>query len=153
MFEGHHYQLAYVTRNLDKALADIKARSDIRHESYFEVDQPVQTPDGTRNMANKMALLWVGNVQYEFIQPVSGLEHVYGAGLPDDDAVAFHHVCSRVADWDSFRQRVEQQDLPLLFEGGAGPLKFLYLDGRKSCGHFLEYTWMPDEMWAGMGGE
>lgn len=152
MFEGHHYQVAYVTRDLNKAVADFKAKALVRHETYFDVEQPVVTPEGPATMGHRLALLWVGNLQYEFIQPKFGLEHIYGPALTDDGTLGFHHICARVSDWEEFRRRVDQQPLPLAFEGEAGPLKFLYLDARAACGHYLEYTWMPDEMWAGMGG-
>lgn len=154
MFEGHHYQVAYVTRDIDKAMADFRTRASIRHETYFETEMEVSGPNGTAIMHNKLSLLWVGNVQYEFIEHVKGLEGVYHPALPADGSwrPAFHHVCSRIVDWDDFRRRVDQQDMPVAFEGNAGPLKFLYLDGRAVCGHYLEYTSMPDEMWAHMGG-
>lgn len=152
MFEDQHYQVAYVTRDIQKALADFKTRADVRHETYFETEMPLRSPRGPLTMHNKLVLLWVGNVQYEFIEPVSGLEDIYNPALPEGDGLGFHHICSRVADWDDFRARVDGQSLPIAFEGEVGPLKFLYLDGRKACGHYLEYTWMPDEMWTGMGG-
>lgn len=152
MFEGLHYQVAYVTRNLDAAVADFRGRAEIRHETFFDVKQDVVTPDGPAVMHNKLALLWVGNVQYEFIEAVSGLEHIYDPALPTDGLAGFHHICSRVGDWADFRKRVHQQSLPVAFEGKAGPLDFMYLDARGLCGHYLEYTSMPDEMWAMMGG-
>jgi hypothetical protein len=61
----------------------------------------------------------------------------------------FHHICLRVDDWDAFRKRVAEQELPVAFERASGPgkLSFLYLDARKSFGHYLEYTCMPDAIW------
>jgi hypothetical protein len=32
-------------------------------------------------------------------------------------------------------------------DGDDDALKFLYLDGRKVLGHYLEYTWMTDRRW------
>jgi len=37
-------------------------------------------------------------------------------------------------------------------ERNTGDLKFLYLDARETLGHYLEYVWMTDEMWARTGG-
>jgi hypothetical protein len=54
----------------------------------------------------------------------------------------FHHTCQRVEDWESFRARVDEQDLPVVMERDLGPdkLRFIYLDGHKAFGHYLEYT-------------
>ena len=62
----------------------------------------------------------------------------------------FHHICMRVPEWEPFRAAVAAQDLPVVLEraGEGDLLKFLYLDGREFCGHYLEYVWMSDERWA-----
>ena len=58
----------------------------------------------------------------------------------------------RVDDWDAFRARVARQDLPVVMERATegDALKFLYLDAREFCGHYLEYVWTTDERWAAM---
>ena len=101
---------------------------------------------------SKLAFIWIDGLQYELIQPVSGLVDIYSDALPDDDGLKFHHICTRVDDWADFRARVDQQDLPVVLEGGGDLLKFLYLDARKLVGHYLEYVWMTPERWASMGG-
>jgi hypothetical protein len=72
--------------------------------------------------------------------------------LPEDDGLQFHHICMRVPDWDEFRARVNEQPFPVVLEGGSESLRFLYLDARPFLGHYLEYTWMRDEVWTQMGG-
>ncbi len=49
---------------------------------------------------------------------------------------------------------VDAQDLPVVLERAieGDLLKFLYLDGRDFCGHYLEYVWATDERWVQMGG-
>ena len=152
MLIGRHYQNAYVTRNLDAARSALKARADIRHEAEFEGSIALKTPTGEATMETKLAFLWIGNLQIELIQPLGGLVDFYRDALPADDRLAFHHSCMRVDDWDDFRAKVDQQPYPLVFEGEAGPLRFLYLDARRDLGHYLEYTNMPDVVWQGMGG-
>lgn len=153
MIEGHHYQNAYVTRDLARAVDAFQARADVRFKAGYEGPMPVTTAaDGPGTMECKLAFLWVGDLQYEFIEPVSGAVDIYRHALPDDDRLVFHHVAMRVPDWADFRARVAQQSLPVVQHGEAGPLTFLYLDARPQLGHYLEYTCMPDQMWRAQGG-
>ena len=146
------FQIAYVTRNIDKAMANFRAQADIRTEYYTEAEMVVKTPTGPCTMHVKLAFMWVGDFHYELIEPISGLEDIYAAALPQDDSLAFHHTCVRVFDWDKFRRDVEKQPYPIAFEGGNGPNYFLYLDARKTLGHLLEYAYLPDEIWKVTGG-
>ncbi|MFT4247615.1 MAG: VOC family protein [Pseudomonas sp.] len=153
MLEGRHYQNAYVTRDIDRAVADFRARADVRTVIQFDNTSEVTTPKGRESLVSRLAFIWVGNLQYELIQPVSGAEDLYASALRADDTPAFHHICMRVDDWDSFRARVDRQSLPVVLEGGNESLRFLYLDAREFLGHYLEYTWMSAERWAQIGGE
>ncbi len=152
MLEGRHYQNAYVTRDIEKAIDQFKLCSDIRLQMDTEVTVDVWTPRGNGTQTNKLAFIWVEDLQYELIQPVAGDVALYRDALPDNDQPRFHHICMRVDDWDDFRARVEQQPFPVVLEGGSEALKFLYLDAREFVGHYLEYTWMTDERWGQMGG-
>jgi len=152
MLEGRHYQNAYVTRDIGKAIDAFRARADVRKLIEYEGTTAVMTPSGPGTQTNKLAFIWVGDLQYELIQPVSGSVEVYREGLPADDAPRFHHICMRIDHWDDFRARVDRQSLPVVLEGGGDSLKFLYLDARAFLGHYLEYTWMIDERWAQLGG-
>lgn len=152
MFLDNIFQIAYVTRDIDKAMDTVRAQSDIRTEYYAEAETLVKTPAGPESMHVKLAFMWVGDFHYELIQPISGLESIYGAWLPDDDSMRFHHTCVRVDDWDRFRRDVVNQPYPIAFEGGNGPNYFLYLDARKTLGHYLEYAYLPHEIWSVMGG-
>jgi hypothetical protein len=146
------FQIAYVTRNIDKAMTNFRAQADIRTEYYHEAEMPVKTPNGTSVMHVKLAFMWVGDFQYELIEPISGLEDIFACALPQDDSLRFHHTCVRVDDWDKFRRDVENMPYPIAFEGGSGPNYFLYLDARKTLGHLLEYAYLPKEIWSITGG-
>jgi Glyoxalase/Bleomycin resistance protein/Dioxygenase superfamily len=153
MLAGQHYQNAYVTRNLDKAVARVTARADVRSVIQFEATTEVLTSLGSRPQTSKLAFIWIGDLQYEFIEPVLEAVPVFSTMLPDDDLPRFHHSCARVGDWDDFRRRVDEQPYPVVIEGESGDnLKFLYLDARDLLGHYLEYTWMTDAWWERLGG-
>lgn len=152
MLEGRHYQNAYVTRDIDRAVAQFRARADVRTVIQFDNSSEVLTLRGRETLVSRLAFLWVGELQYELIQPVSGAEDLYSGALRADGLPALHHICMRVDDWEGFRERVAQQSLPVALEGGNDSLKFLYLDGYPFLGHHLEYTWMTDERWRQIGG-
>jgi hypothetical protein len=153
MIEGQHYQNAYVTRNLDKAFTQFTAVADTRSAVQFEAETEVLTAAGPRPHVIKLAFIWVGDLQYEFIEPVAEAAPMFVNLLPDDDSLRFHHSASRVADWDDFRRRVDDQPYPVVIEGASGDqLKFLFLDTRELLGHYLEYTWMTDASWRRTGG-
>jgi hypothetical protein len=152
MLEGKHYQNAYVTRNIAKGIEAFKSRANVRQLIQYEGSVEVMTPAGPRTQTNKLAFIWVGDLQYELIEPVSGSVDLYRDALPADDSPVFHHICMRVDDWKDFRARVDKQPLPVALEGGSDTLRFLYLDARKWLGHYLEYCWMTDERWRQVGG-
>jgi hypothetical protein len=119
----------------------------------FEGPVEVPTPHGRGTAVSKLAFIWINNLQYELIQPVSGLVDIYRDQLPDDDSLKFHHICMRVPEWDNFRARVDQKGYRVVLEGGSDMLKYIYIDGREFVGHYLEYVWMTPERWSALGGK
>lgn len=151
MLEGIHYQNGYITRDIEKAIAQFARRSGVEDIKSFEVTVPVSTPRGKGEATNKLAFIWINNLQYELIQPVSGLVDVYTDHLPEDDSIVFHHACMRIDDWSTFRKRVDAKGYPVVLEGGSEALKYVYLDARDYVGHYLEYVWATPERWAQLG--
>lgn len=151
MLEGRHYQNAYVTRNIGKWIAHFQAHADVRKVVTYEGSTDLWTPAGVITQTSKLAFIWVGDLQYELVEPVSGAR-LYSDALPEGDALKFHHICNRVDDWNGFRARVDQQSYPVVLERGGDELKFLYLDARPFLGHYLEYVWASEKVWAQMGG-
>ncbi len=152
MLEGRHYQNAYVTRDIAKWVDAFKSRADVRKLIEYEGSNDIWTPAGIVTQTSKLAFIWVEDLQYELIEPIS-TGNIYSDALPDDDSLKFHHICMRLPEWDGFRARVDQQSLPVVLErSGDEALKFLYLDGGPFVGHYLEYVWCTNERWAQMGG-
>lgn len=154
MIVGRHYQNAYVTRDVDRAVAAFRESADIRTLLETQVSVDLWTPQGEGQGVQKLAFIWVGDMQYELIQPIEGdVLSLYRDALPADDGLAFHHVCQRVDDWGALMARVDRQSCPVVLKGGTpGMLEFLYLDTRKWLGHYTEYVWMVPDRWAAMGG-
>ena len=154
MFTGHHYQNAYICDDIDAAVAAFGSRADIAPVKPFDVEQQLWTPEGMKRVATRLAFIWVGDLQYELIQVIADESGIYSNFKNNGGSLHFHHVCMRVPEWDAFRAAVDRQDLPVVLERAneGDLLKFLYLDGRSFCGHYLEYVWMTDERWAQLGG-
>ncbi len=154
MLTGHHYQNAYVTRDVDKAVAGFRKGADVRKLIETQVSVQIWTPHGEGTGVQKLAFVWVEDLQVELIQPISGdVLALYRDALPDGDNIVFHHSCQRVDDWDELMAKVATQPWPIVLRGGTpGLLEFLYLDTRPWLGHYLEYTWMVPERWAQLGG-
>jgi len=154
MLTGRHYQNAYVTRNIDKAVDAFKQNAEIR--KLIEIEVPVQlwTPQGEGRGVQKLAFIWIEDLQCELIQPGEGdVLALYRDALPDDDRLVFHHICQRVDDWGAFMASVDTEKFPVVLRGGtSGLLEFVYLDTRAWLGHYTEYVWMVPDRWAGMGG-
>ena len=153
MLEGQHYQNAYITRDIEKAIEGIRARSAGANIMRFEGPVEVTTAKARGTAISKLAFIWINNLQYELIQPVSGLVDIYRDELPEDDSLKFHHICMRVPEWDNFRARVDQEGYPVVLEGGSDMLKYIYIDAREFVGHYLEYVWMTPQRWTAMGGK
>jgi hypothetical protein len=153
VLEGYHFQNAYVTRDVSKWIKTFRERAKVDKILEYEGSTPVTTPAGQGLQTNKLAFIWVGDLQYELIQPIEGMVDIYRDALPAGDELKFHHICMRVDNWSEFRSRTNQQPYPVVLEGGNEALRFVYLDARPFLGHYLEYVWMTDQRWSQVGGK
>lgn len=149
-----HYQNAYVTRDLDKAIQALSEVHGVQGFWPIEADFSLKTPDGEKSARMRVALGWVDKLQIELIQPLSGFTEIYSAYLPEDEADAtlrLHHVAVRREDLDAMRAEIAQLDAPVVFEGEGAGIQYVLVDARKSLGHYLEYVWATPEGWTMVG--
>lgn len=151
---GQHYQNAYVTRNIAAGVDRFRSHCEPRLISEIEVEVPLCTPHGEGVGRQKLAFIWVEDLNYELIQPVSGdVLKLYTDALPSDDSLAFHHVCHRVDDWEKAMKSIDAQPFEVVLRGGSSEhLQFCYVDTRDWLGHYTEYVWASPERWAQLGG-
>lgn len=151
---GRHYQNAYVTRNVDKAVASFREHADTRLIIETEAAVPLWTPQGEGIGTQKLAFVWVGDLNYELIEPKGGETlAIYRDALPDDDSIRFHHVCHIVDDWAALEAHLAANPFPVVLKGGTpGKLQFCYVDTRPWLGHYTEYMWVDAERWGQLGG-
>lgn len=155
MLTGHHYQNAYIVADIEAAIAEFRTRAEIGEVRPFAIEQELWTPEGMKKVATKLVFIWIGDLQYELIEVLDDETGIYSNYKNNGGQLNFHHVCMRVPEWEPFRAAVAAQALPVVLERAneGDLLKFLYLDGRSFCGHYLEYVWMSDERWAQLGGK
>ena len=155
-----HMQNAYVTHDLDKAMEIVGNRFGVEKFDRFDPEMTVETLEGVKPMNVRVASFWAGGLNIEIIEPVSGYIDHYVSLLPEDrsDAVPrFHHVSLRRDDQDAMWKEIEELGLPLAFKGPKTikdlipSLIFVYLDGRKTLGHYIELTWKSPEAWKLVG--
>lgn len=151
---GQHYQNAYVTRDVDKAVEGFRKWADTRLILETEVEVNLWTPEGEGSGVQKLAFVWVEDLNYELIEPKSGdVLKIYKEALPEGDGLAFHHVCHRVDDWDETMAHIEKNPFPVVLKGGTPDmLQFCYVDTREWLGHFTEYIWANPDRWQQLGG-
>ncbi len=153
LFQGH-YQNAYVTHDLDKAMGLAGRRFGVTDFLVFDPEMAVRTPDGDRPQSIRCAMGWSGGLQIELIQPVSGHVGPYRDVLPADPAdftPRFHHIAVRRDDLGAMREEIERLGFPLAFEGEVPGLVFVYLDAREALGHYLGFVWAGPQNWQGLG--
>jgi hypothetical protein len=149
MLVGQHYQNGYVCDDIEQGIDLFMAHGLEKRPQVIPVEQDVQTPDGVKHQEMKIAMFWHNGVQSELIQPIVDEVNVYCNAPSNGAPIRFHHICLRVPEWTDFRAACDKQDFPVVMERDLGPdaLRFIYLDGRKAFGHYLEYTHMSDQMW------
>src|SRR5687768_416633 len=113
------FQNAYVTRNLEKGVAALQKKHGVGDVMLIDFATDVITPHGQGPVKAKVALVWVGNVQLELIEPVSGLGQIYSDALPDDDSLRLHHVGMRIFDTAALRAEAAAKGWPVVFQGGG----------------------------------
>ena len=145
-----HYQNAYVTPDIDRAIEVMRQRFGVIDVLQTEASTEVWTPDGSGASVSKLAFIWVGNLQYELIEPISGPSGLYSDAVDPNQLMKFHHVAMRVGgEWDAFRAKLDAEKQKIVIEGHTpSGLKFCYVDARDTLGHYLEYVWAPEAMWA-----
>jgi hypothetical protein len=159
MLSGH-FQNSYVTHDLDRAMEIFSRQLGVDHFDRFDPDMIVKTPHGERPLSIRVASTWLGRLNIELIEPVSGFVDHYASLLPTDRTdpqPRFHHISVRRDDEKAMREEVASLGLPLAFEGPMtikGPvpkLLFIYLDARPALGHYLEFSWKSAEGWRYVG--
>ncbi len=149
---GELFQMSYITRDLDAALAHARDELGIEdfHTSESEID--VLSYGQPRKLAVRAAMANIGSRQLEIIQPVSGAIEIYTDEVDlSGHILNFHHTAIAVRggyeEWQRLLAEVAESgdELAYLFPAEQHPaqgLAFCYVDTRHRIGHFTEFLWV-----------
>jgi hypothetical protein len=138
---GGFFQLGYVTRNLDAAMADFRRRFG---PAEFQIIQGTPQHPHTR----RIALTWIGETMTELIEPDPAVQSLYVDALPPaaNGEIRFHHIGCLTRDYDETMRRIRADGYatPLVVSYGE-VLDCVYADTRAQLGHYLEYIRLGEE--------
>lgn len=149
---GNFFQHGYVTNDMAKAKSVFAEQYGV--SQYIDIDNAfdVQTPDGPRTLDLRIALAYVDDLQVELIEPVGGsAAEMYRQVLPANDfGIVIHHMAYVIPGpeeaWHEFRRQLGNDTYPIAIEAEIGPVKFAYIDTRRTTGHYSEYLWMAEDI-------
>jgi catechol 2,3-dioxygenase-like lactoylglutathione lyase family enzyme len=131
-----HFQMAYVTNDLDRARTLFRQRLGIREFARLEG----KTPGGGYIEAE---FAWVGTLMYELIRARGPGTELYTDLLAgsSDFAVRHHHLGYLVqnqAQWDAVQANAQRHDLHVAAHN-VNPLVEVCFVNVPELGHYLEY--------------
>lgn len=141
-------QIAYVTNDFDRSLKYFAERHGI--PKFMELrDLSIEIQPG-KTALNNIGLAFVGDVQIEIINPLSGECAIYKDPLPEKEfAVRFHHVAQLIDTEEEYEaQREAQRKLgkKIAIDGASpGNARYFYTDYRDELGHYIEHIWYSEQ--------
>ncbi len=150
-------QTAYVTNDMEQALAVFREQYDVSSFYVFANDAPGMVQSDGAQM--KIALALVGGVEIELIEPLGDTAPMFSAPLPNDGsfAIRFHHVAYRIegdlSDFEAHMASIDPEKHPVIWSGSMGDvMRFAYTDERAVLGHYVEHVRMHPELQAQLAG-
>jgi hypothetical protein len=148
---GDLFQMSYITRDLDAAMAHARDRLGIPEFRVSASEIDVLSYGKPRKLAVRAAMANIGSRQFEIIEPVSGAVEVYTDEVDlAGNILNFHHVAIAVrggyAEWQELLAEVAESGdgLAYLFpieQHEHQGIAFCYVDTRERIGHFTEFLW------------
>ncbi len=136
VLRSDHFQIAYVTNDLEQAAAVFSERYGIAAFYGMEAEHP-------EGGSIKIKLAWAGGVMFELIEAKGPGTQFYTSRLPEDRfAIRHHHLgflVNSMADWTALIDELAQKNMPIVFEGHTeGFMRFCYAYAAE-VDHYLEY--------------
>jgi len=136
-----HFQMAYVTNDMERARALFRERLGIREFARLAGE----TSAGGYVEAE---FAWVGTLMYELVCPRGPGSEIFSDHLPrtDDFVIRHHHLGYLVqnrAQWDAVQANAERNDLRVLGQSSNPLVEFCFVKVPE-LGHYLEYLFATD---------
>jgi hypothetical protein len=135
---GGFFQLGYVARDLDQALAAYQEKFG---KTEFLIFAPPDLPDGSKAPTCRIALAYIGELMIEIIEVRPENPAIYAHALPTDPkAIVLHHLGFLVPSHEVMLSYLEAGKYDVKWAGSApGMLDYIYIDSRLETGHYLEF--------------
>lgn len=150
------FQMSYITRDLDAAMAHCRAELGIGHFDTTDAEVEVLSYGKLRPLKIRAAFGNMGRNQLELIEPVSGAIEIYTDEVDlSQHIINFHHVAIAVrggiAEWRELVDEVRASGDEFAYLFPPEPtdddkLAFAYVDTRKRLGHYTEYLWVDESI-------
>lgn len=148
------FQMSYITRDLDAAMAHARATMGVEHFDTTEAEVEVLSFGKMRPLHIRAAFANIGRNQFEIIQPVSGAIEIYTDEVDlSKHILNFHHIAIAVRgtidDWRALLAEVRASGDEFAYLLPAEPADddkfcFCYVDTRHRIGHYTEYLWVDE---------
>jgi extradiol dioxygenase family protein len=136
LLRNEHFQVAYVSNDIERARAIFGDRFGIREFRHIEGETAL-------GGYMKVELAWVGATMYELIEASGPGTEFYTKRLPEKNfGMHFHHLGYLVHDkagWDAVEAQVTTHDWPMVINlNTEGFMRYCYVEVPE-LGHYLEY--------------
>ncbi len=136
LFRNDHFQMAYATTDMDRAIAIFSERYGVKAFRRLEGDLPA-------GGKIRMEIAWAGGVMYELLWAEGPGSDVFRAGLPDQGfAIRPHHLGYHVRSgeaWDALQEEIEAAGLQVLHRTHIPGFLRAVIVEEPELGHYLEY--------------
>jgi hypothetical protein len=136
LLQAEHFQMAYVTNDVERACDVLRARYGVRNFAPLHVAMPA----GGRI---HIELAWTSGMMIELIEATGAGTEFYNDVLPATGfSIRHHHLGYLVRDmpsWEALMSTIKDEACPIAYEGhNEGFLRFCYINAPE-FGHYLEY--------------
>jgi hypothetical protein len=152
---ARHHQIAYVTNDLDAAIALFER--DYETPGFFVFTNVGSGAHQPGEPELRIALANVGGNEIELIEPIGDTAPLFKDALGDAAGlvIRFHHSCIRIegdlAAWNAHAASIDTARHPIVFSGAMGDdMRFFYTDETVRLGHYVEHVWMSPAILAQM---
>lgn len=139
-------------------VVDDIAAAETFHSAHFGAGRWTRMPDvrfgpeeatyrgAPANFTAHVSLAYVGDVQLELIQPVSG-DSIYTEFLARSEA-GLHHICFETDDIEGSVARAREEGLEVVQRGvmSGGLMQFAYVDGARWGAPYVEIVQLTEEI-------
>lgn len=136
---GRFYQVGYVTRDIDAAIAQLQARMGA---TLVDVLYDLRDGNGEQVALKNLSHMSLPGAEIELIEPRPHWSSIYLDALPErGDDIGFHHLGFLIPDdatWDAAMASFETFGTPVVMSGATPQVRFAYVDTRRQCGHYSE---------------